>query len=360
MPKHGLLYRALGWDRKGAGGQGGKADSSSGQWLDGGSAGPGDGFDKEAAGEIGLAPMPGAASMPWLFPQGGDEDPLGDWLDLQPWAGWNEADDAFDLPSFTHLPLLLGEDRSKLSKRHGAASVQEYRERGVLPEALLNHVALLGWHPGGGDTREVFSLPQLCAEFRLDEVSKSDAVVLEHKRRWIEGKHLRAAVLHGGVHNQPHEATDADAGAEVDSDGKAPAREPASPKIVRAMEEALGGQWPGGVSGVQGGKQRLLGRIIGELAHVVHDRAASVESAVLQEQRAGWPMDRPEAVWLEGFKGEEAAETMERPQGIAMDAALARACVLLRAGGYNETIVKVHPSIAMEPGDREEEVCASL
>ena len=52
----------------------------------------------------------------------------------------------------------------------------------MLPEALVNHVAMLGWHPGGGDTREAFNLPQLCTEFRLDEVGRSDAVVLEHKR----------------------------------------------------------------------------------------------------------------------------------------------------------------------------------
>ena len=111
------------------------------------------------------------------------------------------------LPRFAHLPLLLGEDRTKLSKRHGAASVGEFREKGVLPEALVNHVAMLGWHPGGGDTREVFNLPQLCAEFRLDEVGRSDAVVLEHKRRWIEGKHLRAAVEVGGVGYQQDEAS---------------------------------------------------------------------------------------------------------------------------------------------------------
>ncbi len=62
----------------------------------------------------------------------------------------------FDIPQFVHLPFLLGPDRKKLSKRHGAINVLYYRDEGILPDAMFNYLALLGWNPGEGDTQEIF------------------------------------------------------------------------------------------------------------------------------------------------------------------------------------------------------------
>src|SRR3989339_710908 len=80
-----------------------------------------------------------------------------------------------EAPKFAHLPLLLGPDKSKLSKRHGATSVDEFRQQGYLPEALLNFIAFLGWNPG--DDRDFLFLSELEKEFSLEKVGKSGAVV---------------------------------------------------------------------------------------------------------------------------------------------------------------------------------------
>ena len=92
-------------------------------------------------------------------------------------------------PLYAHVPLLHGPDGKKLSKRHGAASVQELRERGYLPEAVRNYVALLGW--GNEDSQEFFTTEQLQREFSLERVSKSPAVFDEQKLRHINGRYLR-------------------------------------------------------------------------------------------------------------------------------------------------------------------------
>jgi glutamyl-tRNA synthetase len=92
-------------------------------------------------------------------------------------------------PSYAHLPLLLGPDGRKLSKRHGAASVQELRAAGYLPEAVDNYIALLG--AGFASDEEVFSLPELAERFRLERVSKNPAVFDERKLRHMNGVYLR-------------------------------------------------------------------------------------------------------------------------------------------------------------------------
>ena len=92
-------------------------------------------------------------------------------------------------PVYGHLPLLHGPDGKKLSKRHGATSVQDLRDAGYLPEAVLNYVALLGW---GYDEETTFhSIPELQERFRLERVSKSPAVFDEQKLRWMNGRYLR-------------------------------------------------------------------------------------------------------------------------------------------------------------------------
>src|SRR5438045_2229174 len=78
-------------------------------------------------------------------------------------------------PQFAHLSTILGADRERLSKRHGATSIANFQEMGVLPEALVNYLALLGWAPSGG-TREIFSREELVKEFSLERVTPSPAV----------------------------------------------------------------------------------------------------------------------------------------------------------------------------------------
>ena len=93
-------------------------------------------------------------------------------------------------PVYAHVPLLHGPDGKKLSKRHGAASVQELRDRGYLPEAVRNYLALLGWGMAGGDDT-FFTTEQLQREFALERVSRSPAIFDEQKLRWMNGRYVR-------------------------------------------------------------------------------------------------------------------------------------------------------------------------
>jgi glutamyl-tRNA synthetase len=92
-------------------------------------------------------------------------------------------------PLYAHLPLLHGPDGKKLSKRHGAASVQELREAGYLPEAVRNYLALLGW--GSGDDATIISTEQLVERFELQRVSRNPARFDEVKLRWLDGTYIR-------------------------------------------------------------------------------------------------------------------------------------------------------------------------
>ncbi|HZV78834.1 MAG TPA: glutamate--tRNA ligase [Candidatus Binatus sp.] len=94
------------------------------------------------------------------------------------------------LPLFAHVSMILAPDHQKLSKRHGATSVAEYREQGYLPAALLNYLALLGWSPG--DDREFFTLDELVEQFSLERVTKSPAVFDHAKLRWFNAHYVRA------------------------------------------------------------------------------------------------------------------------------------------------------------------------
>ncbi|CAN1142175.1 Glutamate--tRNA ligase, chloroplastic/mitochondrial [Linum perenne] len=94
------------------------------------------------------------------------------------------------MPQFAHVSLILAPDRSKLSKRHGATSVGQFREMGYLPQGMVNYLALLGW--GDGTENEFFTLEQLVEKFTIDRVNKSGAVFDSTKLRWMNGQHLRA------------------------------------------------------------------------------------------------------------------------------------------------------------------------
>jgi glutamyl-tRNA synthetase len=92
-------------------------------------------------------------------------------------------------PLFAHVPLIMGPDGSRLSKRHGATSVGQFRAEGILPEALVNFLALLGWSPG--DDREMMSLEQLIAAFSLERVSKKSAVFDTKKLAWLNMQYFK-------------------------------------------------------------------------------------------------------------------------------------------------------------------------
>ena len=99
----------------------------------------------------------------------------------------------FAPPEFAHLPMLLGSDRSKLSKRHGAVSITEYQEQGYLPEAMLNFLALLGWSLD--DKTEIMSPPDLINNFSLERVSKTAAIFNKEKLEWMNGVYIRKLKL---------------------------------------------------------------------------------------------------------------------------------------------------------------------
>ena len=92
-------------------------------------------------------------------------------------------------PVYAHIPLLHGPDGKKLSKRHGAASVQEVREQGYLPEAVRNYIALLGW--GYDESTTFLTTDELVERFALERVSKNPAVFDEQKLRWMNGRYMR-------------------------------------------------------------------------------------------------------------------------------------------------------------------------
>ncbi|MBI4058911.1 glutamate--tRNA ligase [Candidatus Microgenomates bacterium] len=99
----------------------------------------------------------------------------------------------WELPQFVHLPLLLGVDKSKLSKRHGAKSVLEFRQEGYLREALLNFMALLGWSPPSG--REILTLEEMINEFDLKDINLASPVFDVKKLEWLNGEWIRKLTI---------------------------------------------------------------------------------------------------------------------------------------------------------------------
>ena len=93
------------------------------------------------------------------------------------------------LPTYAHLPLVFGPDRMKLSKRRGAKAITEYRDEGFLPEAMVNYLALLGWHPE--DDQEIFTTEELVERFTLERIQKSSGIFDETKLRWFNQEHIK-------------------------------------------------------------------------------------------------------------------------------------------------------------------------
>ena len=95
----------------------------------------------------------------------------------------------YEIPQFAHVPMILAPDRSKLSKRHGATSVEEFREQGYLAKAIINYLTLLGWSPEG--TEEIFENDNAIKEFTLERVNKTAAIYDVKKLTWINGHYMR-------------------------------------------------------------------------------------------------------------------------------------------------------------------------
>ena len=92
-------------------------------------------------------------------------------------------------PQFGHLPLVFGQDKTPLSKRHGAVRLSAYQKEGFLPDGLLNYLALLGWSPG--ENQEIFSLKDLAERFSLEGINKTNACFDPEKLKWVNAEHLR-------------------------------------------------------------------------------------------------------------------------------------------------------------------------
>lgn len=99
----------------------------------------------------------------------------------------------FELPKFAHVPLILGKDRTKMSKRHGSTWVEQYRDQGYLPEAIVNFLALLGWSPEG--EQEFFTMEELIQQFSFDRVAKNPAIFDIDKLNWMNSHYIKKSPL---------------------------------------------------------------------------------------------------------------------------------------------------------------------
>jgi len=95
----------------------------------------------------------------------------------------------WELPEFAHIPMILGPDGARLSKRHGAAALDEYIQQGHLPEAIMNYLVLLGW--ATEDSQQIFSLTEMIEKFSLDRCAKNAAIFDPEKLKWLNGEYIR-------------------------------------------------------------------------------------------------------------------------------------------------------------------------
>ena len=92
------------------------------------------------------------------------------------------------IPTFAHLPMILGSDKKRLSKRHAATNVQEYKEKGFTPTSIINYLSLLGWNPDSD--QEIFDISELINAFNFSQVQKKPATFDEKKLLWVSGQQL--------------------------------------------------------------------------------------------------------------------------------------------------------------------------
>ncbi len=115
-----------------------------------------------------------------------------DWISSEPKRLLLYQAFGWEPPVYAHVPLVLGPDGRKLGKRHGAVSIEEFRRQGYLPEALFNFLALLGWAPGSGEEKEIFSREELIERFDLTRINLAPAVFSYDKLNWMNGCYIRA------------------------------------------------------------------------------------------------------------------------------------------------------------------------
>jgi len=147
-----------------------------------------------------------------------------------------------DPPRYAHLPLLHGPDGKKLSKRHGAASVEALRAGGYLPGAVRNYLALLGW--GTDDDTTLMSTPELIERFSLERVGRSSAIFDEVKLRWMNGRFMRELPLDEYVQRVRDHLAATDPAARSEFDAAAPERRRAACAIVQEKAQTLEEVWP--------------------------------------------------------------------------------------------------------------------
>ena len=114
-----------------------------------------------------------------------------DWISSTPKRSLIYRAMGWDLPTYCHVPLVNGPDGQKLSKRHGATSITEFRDQGYLPEALFNFLTLVGWSPGEGEEQEIFSRAELIQRFDLFRVNTAPATFSYDKLNWMNGVYIR-------------------------------------------------------------------------------------------------------------------------------------------------------------------------
>lgn len=143
-----------------------------------------------------------------------------------------------ELPQYAHLPMILGSDGSRLSKRHGAVSVMQYREEGYLPEALLNHLVRLGWSHGD---QEIFSLEEMIELFDLPAVNNSAASFNDDKLVWFNQHYMKHSPLEHVAHHLSHHFSkhDVDPAAEPDLLGVIEAQRERSKNLAEMAQRSV-------------------------------------------------------------------------------------------------------------------------
>ncbi len=197
------------------------------------------------------------------------------------------------VPRYAHVPLLHGPDGKKLSKRHGAASVQELRAAGYLPEAVRNYIALLGWGPGDDET--LLPTAELVRRFRPEDVKSSAATFDEQKLRWMNGRYMREM--------EPGRYADLVA-AHLDGEPRPGADDPRfrfACEISQEKAQTLNEVWPlirfafaEPSDDPKAGKKWLKGRA-GEVLNAVHEALAALPEDEEGVNRDGFTTERVEA-----------------------------------------------------------------
>lgn len=215
-------------------------------------------------------------------------------------------------PAVAHLPMILGADRKKLSKRHGDTAVREYRVQGFLPEAILNFFALMAWHPEA--EKEIYSLDELVAAFALEEVGRASPVFDFEKLTWLNGVYMRRLI-----------------GADID-------------RVVGICAGVLQreGLLPGDVDAEQRAYLKRVVTIVAERLRTGRDIVAYGDfffrDVVFEEAAAAKHLTRQSAPLLEAYAG--ALSALDPFERVGIEAALRGVCA--RSGA--EARALIHPA----------------